>query len=273
MNIPYYPKSFHEDIPQYSSWEVEIFGPPHLYGIDKYEVLESVVYDYSRVLEQNDHERPNFLSRPKHEYDREQRFKSTLRQLLGGCRDQIPAEILDCFFNCEVNWDPHQVWNSIRNILKKRKLVLCEMTSKDKETYYKTIATKKFYNRIPEILIHHYYKHKIVLPVIDYEELYREFKAIHHRFNNSSEIIERLAHKKIHKRAIAGCGDCLKRVYFPNIRYCILRMLQDKGVVFQYDIPLLRTKRKLPVLAKVWADLTPEDKASNFCNQDDNPLL
>ena len=32
MNIPYLPKSFHGDVPQYSAWEIDIFRPAQLWN-------------------------------------------------------------------------------------------------------------------------------------------------------------------------------------------------------------------------------------------------
>jgi hypothetical protein len=249
--LPYQPKAYFNGIPQYSSWEVDIFGPPHEYGVELYIVLETPQYCSDRILTQDDYDRPNSNTKPKHEYNREQRFKSTLRQLLGGCRDQIPNEILHCFQNGDVNWHKDHVWNSIRNILKKHKKITCYKGDESK-----IVSTKKYYNRIPEILIHHYYKHRIKLPKIDYEEMYRYFKCMHHKFNEIT--YERNKHRLTHNQAQKDCPICDKRAYFPNLRFIILKLLQQAGTEFEYHIPILRTKRKIPVLDRVWNELTSE---------------
>lgn len=259
MNIPYLPKSFHGDVPQYSAWEIDIFGPPHNYGIEEYFVLDSKVFDENRVMTSTDYDRPHRNTRPKHEYCREQRFKSTLRQLLGGCRDSIPFEIINCFDNGVVNWDRKHVWNSVWQQLKKKKFVSCEQ----KDDTMKLIPTARYYNRIPEILIDRGYKYRIKLPNIDYEEMYRYFKRMHFLFNQYAE--SHLEHRKWHKKesnnnkeTIASCPHCQTRVYFPNLRYIILKMLLKAGTEFEYNIPILRTKRKIPELDAVWDELTSE---------------
>jgi hypothetical protein len=45
------------------------------------------------------------------------------------------------------------------------------------------------------------------------------------------------------------------RKYFPNLRYVALRMLQDHGAVFEYDVPLLKTKRKLKGMDELYLTL------------------
>lgn len=254
MYIPYYPISYEkilggEDIPCYSIFDIEIFGEPSIYGFTNYHVIDQPRYEDSRVLTELDHERPNRNTRPIHLYNREQRFKSTLRTLLGGCRDPIPQEILTCFHNGDVDWHKDRVWNSVRNILKRKRTVTLILDDE-----HKKISTKKFYNRIPEILDYHIYPHRIKVPMtIDYEEIYRDFKRMHHQFD--LENLARKRHSRIHKQAQKDCPECKERAYFPNLRYIVLRMLQDRGVEFEYKIPLLRTKRKLPVLDKVWISL------------------
>lgn len=45
------------------------------------------------------------------------------------------------------------------------------------------------------------------------------------------------------------------RKYFPNLRYVALRLLVDHGAVFEYDIPLLKTKRKLKGMDELYQSL------------------
>jgi hypothetical protein len=45
------------------------------------------------------------------------------------------------------------------------------------------------------------------------------------------------------------------RKYFPNLRYVALRLLVDHGAVFEYDVPLLKTKRKLKGLDELYQGL------------------
>lgn len=46
------------------------------------------------------------------------------------------------------------------------------------------------------------------------------------------------------------------RKYFPNLRYVALRLLVDHGAVFEYDVPLLKTKRKLKGMDELYQSLT-----------------
>lgn len=48
------------------------------------------------------------------------------------------------------------------------------------------------------------------------------------------------------------------RKYFPNLRYVALRMLKDHGAVFEYDVPLLKTKRKLKGMDELYLSLKNE---------------
>jgi hypothetical protein len=45
------------------------------------------------------------------------------------------------------------------------------------------------------------------------------------------------------------------RKYFPNLRYVALRLLVDHGAVFEYDVPLLKTKRKLKGMEEIYLSL------------------
>ena len=38
------------------------------------------------------------------------------------------------------------------------------------------------------------------------------------------------------------------RVYFPNIRFVVLRYLEIKGVEFKYLVPMIRTRKKFEIL-------------------------
>lgn len=43
------------------------------------------------------------------------------------------------------------------------------------------------------------------------------------------------------------------RSYFPNLRYVALRMLEEEGIFFMYQIPKIRTKRKLKVMESIYS--------------------
>ena len=45
------------------------------------------------------------------------------------------------------------------------------------------------------------------------------------------------------------------RKYFPNLRYVALRLLSDHGAMFEYHVPLLKTKRKLKGMDELYLTL------------------
>jgi len=45
------------------------------------------------------------------------------------------------------------------------------------------------------------------------------------------------------------------RKYFPNLRYVALRLLVDHGAMFEYHVPLLKTKRKLKGMDELYLTL------------------
>lgn len=45
------------------------------------------------------------------------------------------------------------------------------------------------------------------------------------------------------------------RKYFPNLRFVALKLLIKHGAVFDYDVPLLKTRRKLKVLEEAYSSL------------------
>jgi len=53
---------------------------------------------------------------------------------------------------------------------------------------------------------------------------------------------------------ISSQFDDLKipRKYFINIRYIVIKMLKRANVKFEFDVPLVRTKRKLRPLESIW---------------------
>lgn len=46
-----------------------------------------------------------------------------------------------------------------------------------------------------------------------------------------------------------------KRKYFPNIRYIVLKLLELHGYTPKFQIPFVRTSRKLKTLEELWDDL------------------
>jgi hypothetical protein len=253
FRIPYYPVKTEWDTPYYSSFDVELFGPPDVYGVHQYFVIDNYRddVDETTVMTKSDHFKPPPRIK-KHVYDREQRFKWTLRVLLGASREPIPHEILYCFQHGDIDWNPKKVWSSIRQALKKQNHVVLYLDDEQKK-----VATQKYYNRIPEILRYHKYGKEIVIPrEIDYENVYLRFKQLHYMFDHNDcpycdKTFNKRTHYVQHLKKVHHL--VLGRSYFPNLRYTVLRLLQEQGVEFEYEIPLLRTKRKLEGYEKEWS--------------------
>jgi len=92
---------------------------------------------------------------------------------------------------------------------------------------------KKMYNQIPSIL------RKLGMEICKVEwsvleDICREFMRMSSKF----DFMEKVG-----------------RSYFMNLRYVALRMLMERGVEFQYKVPLLQTRRKLMVLDDLWNKL------------------
>ena len=99
-------------------------------------------------------------------------------------------------------------------------------------------------------------------------------------YNRIGNIIYRLTKMKIRfgdsYLFLEGVVDdfrCLKfvrgkggRTYFPDIRFVALKMLIKHGAKFDYDIPLLQTKRKLSGLETLFTELSEK---KNECKRID----
>jgi len=49
----------------------------------------------------------------------------------------------------------------------------------------------------------------------------------------------------------------LGRTYFPSFRFFALKLLERRGGLFEYDIPLMHTALKLDVFEDLWEMLEP----------------
>lgn len=124
-----YPPLFVDIVPYYCSLDIELFGPPHLFGVNEYQVVESrektFVLDYD--LEQYFYfERKNI-----HHYDRVERFEKVLLELGGNLK--IKQDLLDEISTFDFNPHFDQVWSSLKRILKR-------------------LGKPRLYNRIPYIV-------------------------------------------------------------------------------------------------------------------------
>lgn len=106
------------------------------------------------------------------------------------------------------------MWDSIRSYLKKNGL-------------------RKYYNRISSII----------------EMLGLPFRI---RFPDCNEFLLRMSNDFL---KISSQFDALtvKRKYFVNIRYIVIKMLIKENVKFEFHVPLVRTKRKLKPLDAIWS--------------------
>jgi hypothetical protein len=105
--------------------------------------------------------------------------------------------------------DPLDPWNTCRKILK----------------HY---SWRKYYDYIPAILVDLGLFKMLKIESDKVEEIYNDFKFLADKFEREKHL--------------------LKRKYFPNIRYIIFKLLEHHGIIYGYDIPLARTKKKLDAL-------------------------
>ena len=150
--------------------------------------------------------------RPKHLYCRVERFKGVLMELIG-VKGVVENEVLDVLKNNFFDPSRSGCWNSIRGILKKEGLT-------------------RYYNRIPTILQRLGLEKRLKLEdeCRMVGEIIRDFQRISRKFDERD----------------------WERTYFPNLRFCALKYLELAGMEFKYEIPFLRTPRKLKESLEVW---------------------
>lgn len=211
---PVQPVRWELDIPFYTSQQIDLYGLPEYWGVDRYQIIQlredaaPFVTDYDMEMDRRG------SLRPIHHYDRVERFESILLQLLG-CRGKVPRNVVETIREIGFDSDPVRIWDSIRTILKEKKW-------------------RQYYNRIPIILNQLGYQQKIEFGDQNafVLELINEFKKVSHRFEEIK--------------------DTLKRTYFPNLRYVAFKLLEEYGAEFQYQIPFLRTPRKEKQMDELW---------------------
>ena len=152
----------------------------------------------------------------KHRYVRKSRFKSILFNLLN-IRGSVPMEIKNHIKNklSPQKSSPSKIWNSVRAILKELNL------------------TRKYFNLIPDII-----KHCIGLsPKTEYgviDLIIHDFHIMHSQFDDL---------------AIQW-----NRKYFLNLRYVALCLINRHGIIYPYNVPILRTARKQTYLNTLMND-------------------
>ena len=150
-----------------------------------------------------------------HRYSRLARFKSTLFQLLGD-RGHVDTHIYS-MVRVYLNPNSKNLWNDTRNILKHFKKRQC-------------------YNRIPKILQSLGYGRLYpVVTSMQIENIINDFQALSTRFEST--------------KSLYG------RIYFPSIRFTVLKLLELHSILPNYPVPFVRTARKSKALNTLWQGL------------------
>jgi hypothetical protein len=211
---PVQPIRIENGIPFYTSQQINIYGLPHHFGIDQYQIIELEEDGRPPVTDYDMEQERRGSLRPIHHYNRVERFEQILYQLVG-CRGVVPRLIIQHIRSIGYDRNPDKVWDSVRSILKKNNW-------------------SQYYNRIPIILDQLGFDRKI-----DFGDNNAFVLNLVNEFRKISAKFEEL---KPH----------LVRCYFPNLRYVAFKLLVEYGAVFQYKIPFLRTPRKEKQMDELW---------------------
>jgi hypothetical protein len=111
MIIPYSPLYIENQVPVFSSNDINLFGKPDLYNITTYLVIDQdpSPLDY--------HKCPLKKILPYHQYNRNERFKSILNCLMG--KGKIPFEVFEQVINNVDYANESELWRNISTILSK----------------------------------------------------------------------------------------------------------------------------------------------------------
>jgi hypothetical protein len=154
------PVRYDDDVPVFTSRDIEDYGMPDHYGYDNYIVIESrevhLVTDYKM-----EH---SYDLIPIHRYSRVARFKTTLLKLVGE-KSKIPDYIITA---CRVylKKDSTDLWNDTRKILK------CYRWS-------------KYYDFIPAILCKLGLCRMLKITASKIEDILNDFKVLVERFEKT----------------------------------------------------------------------------------------
>ena len=211
---PIQPMRLDDDfVPVYTSTQIKFYGLPDHWGITCYRVIE-LKEDAAPFVTDFKMEQERGKMRPIHRYSRVERFESVLYQLIA-CRGKVPKSIVNLIRESGYDKDPSKIWNSVRSILKAN-------------------HGRVYYNRIPSILNILGYDRKI-------------------QFGDSNELVRRIVQDF---RILSGRFDTmktkLKRVYFPSLRFIACKLLELYDVTFEFEIPFVRTPRKLKAMEELW---------------------
>lgn len=152
--------------PVFSSLQIENYGLPDYYGYHVYLVIE----DRSSQIFTTDFKiESEYDIRKIHRYDRFERFRNTLLQLMGE-RGKVPNDILEYIHNNLINYQ--DLWNQIRELLKK-------------------MGKRIYYNRIP-CIIRYCTKQRICLFTYEqYDDLLQDFIKFSWNFDQQRETLGR----------------------------------------------------------------------------------
>lgn len=210
------PVSYFDNKPQFDLYDVLQFGMPELYGYYEYTVLDNFEVSRPLVADYDIEQERRGVLRPVHRYCKVKRFKHLINNLLGGSRVMINEPDLFITVALELDYDRCRVWDSCRDILKRN-------------------GWSRFYNKIPSILQQIGYGYKICGGsgrVID--EIMNDFKIIAANF---------------------GSVELRGRSYLLNYRFIALKLMERHGIVFEYDIPKIRTLRVVKPIEDLWQSL------------------
>ena len=157
------------------------------------------------ALSWKEERRAQSARRPMHRYSRYERFKTVLQHLMG-IHGNVPPHILEACVDAED-------WEEIRCVLKENRWSL-------------------YYSRIPIIMAAiglHTSTHLLSGEAQEYARIYDRILA---QFRDMDG-------------AWASVRSELSRAYFPNLRFCAMKLMQMNGVTHLSNVPLLRTDKKI----------------------------
>jgi hypothetical protein len=157
-------------------------------------------------------ERNLIKRRPVHRYSREERFKFTLAQLMG-CSGDVPDHVLAAMPKSLYALDQDHLWEEVRRILKQH-------------------GWRLYYNRIPAILARLHLVPRSPSSTCTFQRIMEDFHRMHRVF---SEIKQRLG-----------------RIYFPNLRYVAVRLMERHRIRLPFTIPKTRTFKKQESLDTIY---------------------
>jgi len=202
--LHYKPIRMEGDLAVFSSGQLDLYGDPDLDLYPQYIVIEG-----SPIYMQSYAEVSQAVLKKVHHYDRQARFKSALKHVLG--QSNIKSKDIEPIIA----------------------IVSAYVRKDDPDRYENTLKILKHY-KAP-----HLYKHvPAILHMAGKDKLYDQpqnmsaiFEAVLTDFINFQH--------KFYESAEMRSG----RVYFPHMKYLAIRFLEKRGV--HLNIPKLKTKRKI----------------------------